>query len=159
MNSSRVKDPGLSARIEEAEIAWLRYVMPITEHYCREISQRDYRGRRLACWMHITFNSPPMLLALAESGAEIAIGACNVDSTNDAVAAYLSERGITVYGWRGMTRADYDQNMQLVRAFDADYLCDMGGELHLQWFVKTTMIYTHVLNRGPAGVRSPVDGL
>ena len=25
--------------------------------------------------------------------------------------------------------------------------------------VKTTMIYTHVLNRGPAGVRSPVDVL
>jgi integrase len=25
--------------------------------------------------------------------------------------------------------------------------------------VKTTMIYTHVLNRGPVGVRSPVDGL
>jgi len=25
--------------------------------------------------------------------------------------------------------------------------------------VKTTMIYTDVLNRGPAGVRSPVDGL
>jgi integrase len=25
--------------------------------------------------------------------------------------------------------------------------------------VKTTMIYTHVLNRGPAGVRSPVDAL
>jgi len=25
--------------------------------------------------------------------------------------------------------------------------------------VNTTMIYTHVLNRGPSGVRSPVDGL
>jgi site-specific recombinase XerD len=25
--------------------------------------------------------------------------------------------------------------------------------------MKTTMIYTHVLNRGPAGVRSPVDAL
>lgn len=25
--------------------------------------------------------------------------------------------------------------------------------------VKTTMIYTHVLNRGPAGVHSPLDGL
>ncbi len=25
--------------------------------------------------------------------------------------------------------------------------------------VKTTMIYTHVLNRGPAGVSSPLDGL
>ncbi len=25
--------------------------------------------------------------------------------------------------------------------------------------VKTTMIYTHVLNRGPSGVRSPIDSL
>ncbi|MFZ4765911.1 MAG: tyrosine-type recombinase/integrase, partial [Roseimicrobium sp.] len=25
--------------------------------------------------------------------------------------------------------------------------------------VKTTMIYTHGLNRGPAGVRSPIDGI
>ncbi|RPH80831.1 MAG: hypothetical protein EHM80_04180 [Nitrospiraceae bacterium] len=25
--------------------------------------------------------------------------------------------------------------------------------------VKTTMLYTHVLNRGPGGVRSPLDGL
>lgn len=25
--------------------------------------------------------------------------------------------------------------------------------------IRTTMIYTHVLNRGPAGVRSPVDSL
>jgi site-specific recombinase XerC len=25
--------------------------------------------------------------------------------------------------------------------------------------VKITMIYTHVLNRGPGGVRSPLDGL
>jgi site-specific recombinase XerC len=25
--------------------------------------------------------------------------------------------------------------------------------------VKTTMIYTHVLNRGPGDVRSPIDGL
>jgi len=25
--------------------------------------------------------------------------------------------------------------------------------------VKATMIYTHVLNRGPSGIRSPVDGL
>jgi len=129
MNSSRVKDPGLSARIEETDIAWLRYVTPITEHYCREISQRDYRGKKLACWMHISPNALPMMLALADGGAEIVYGACNVDSTDDAAAAYLSERGITVYGWQGMTQADYDQHKQLVRAFDADYLCDMGGEL------------------------------
>ena len=26
-------------------------------------------------------------------------------------------------------------------------------------YVRTTMIYTHVLNRGPTSVRSPLDGL
>jgi adenosylhomocysteinase len=133
MAASPIKDPALSAQIEEAEIDWLRYVMPITEHYCREISQRDYRGKKLACWMHITVNALPMLLALAESGAEIVFGVCNVDSTHDAAAAYLCERGITGYGWRGMTQADYDHHKQLVRAFDADYLCDMGGELSVAY--------------------------
>lgn len=133
MTSSRVKDPALSAHVEEAEIAWLRYVMPITEHYCREISQRDYRGKKVACWMHITANLPPMMLALAESGAEIVCGACNVDSTDDAAAAYLAERGITFYGWRGMSQSDYDENMRLLRAFEADYLCDMGGELSVAY--------------------------
>ena len=140
MKSSRIKDPGLSARIEESEVAWLRYVTPITEHYCREISQRDYRGKKLACWMHITSSSPPMMLALAESGAEIVYGACNVDSTDDATAAYMAERGIIVYGWRGMSQSDYDENLQLVRAFDADYLCDMGGELSVAYLDKEPLV-------------------
>jgi adenosylhomocysteinase len=74
-----------------------------------------------------------MMLALAESGAQIVIGACNVDSTDDAAAAYLADHGITLYAWQGMSRADYDEHMQLVRAFDADYLCDMGGELSVAY--------------------------
>ena len=127
MSASRIKDSELSARVEEAEIVWLRYVTPVTEHYCREISQRNYRGKRLACWMHIRFNTLPMMLVLQRSGAEIALGACNVDSTGDAAAAYLAGHGIAVYGWRGMNRSDYNENMRLVRSLEADYLCDMGG--------------------------------
>jgi adenosylhomocysteinase len=133
MPSSRIKDPGLCAQIQQAEIDWLRYVTPITEHYCREVSRRDYRGKKLACWMHIRFNNMSMLLALAESGAEIVLGTCNVDSTDDAAAAYLAQQGITVYAWQGMAKADYDEHMRLVRAFDAEYLCDMGGELSVAY--------------------------
>jgi adenosylhomocysteinase len=133
MTHSRIKDPGLSARITEEELAWLRIVAPITEHYCRQISRRACHGKKLACWMHIKRNNLPMLLALAEAGAEIVIGACNVDSTDDAAAAYLAEHGITLYAWRGMSRADYEEHMRLVRAFEADYLCDMGGELSVAY--------------------------
>lgn len=126
---ARIKDPELRLAITDNELAWLRYVTPITEHYCSQVRERDYRDKRLACWMHMRLNNMPMLLALADSGAEIAVGACNVDSTEDAVAAYLAERGIEVFAWQGMTEGDYRENLGLIRAFDAAYLCDMGGEL------------------------------
>jgi hypothetical protein len=36
---------------------------------------------------------------------------------------------------------------------------NVGQGLLVHGDVRTTMIYAYVLNRGPAGVRSPVDGL
>jgi adenosylhomocysteinase len=137
MTHSRIKNPELAAELDEGQIAWLRYISPITEHYARQIRQRDYRGKRLAYWGHITpQNTLCTLLALKEAGAEIVMGACNVDSTDDATAAYAAAHGITVYGWRGMSQADYDEHMTLVRSFEADYLGDMGGELCVAYLDK-----------------------
>ena len=48
MVASRIKNPDLAAQIDEGQLARHRYVAPITEHYCRQIAQRDYRGKRLA---------------------------------------------------------------------------------------------------------------
>jgi adenosylhomocysteinase len=132
--ASRIKDIKLAAQIDEGMLAWHRHITPLTEHYAKLVAQRDYHGKKLAYWGHITLqNAVPMFTALQQSGAEVAVGACNVDSTDDAAAAYLVSQGITVYGWRGMSQADYDENMRLVRAFDADYLCDMGGELSMAY--------------------------
>jgi adenosylhomocysteinase len=138
MASSRIKNPDLAAQIDEGQLAWYRYVTPITEHYCRQIAQRDYRGKRLAYWGHITAqNTISMMSALKQAGAEIALGACNVDSTDDAAAAYAVSKGITVYGWQGMSQSEYQENLALVRSFEADYLCDMGGELIVAYLDKT----------------------
>jgi adenosylhomocysteinase len=135
---SRIKDIKLAAQIDDGMLAWHRYITPLTEHYAELVSQRDYRGKKLAYWGHITLtNMVPMMTALQQAGAEVVVGACNVDSTDDAAAAYIASQGITVYGWRGMTQADYDENMRLVRAFDADYLCDMGGELSIAYLDRT----------------------
>jgi adenosylhomocysteinase len=137
MAASRIKNPELAAQFDEGELDWLRYVSPITEHYCRQVEQRDYRGKRLAYWGHITAQNVIPMLALKQAGAEIVMGACNTESTNDAAAAYMASRGIVVYAWRGMSRSEYQENLQLVRRFEADYLCDMGGELSVAYLDKT----------------------
>ena len=132
MVSSRIKNVDLAAQMDDGQLAWQRYITPITEHYVRQISERDYRGKRLAYWGHITkTNTVAMRLALKQAGAEIVIGACNVDSTDDVAAAYAVSQGIHVYGWQGMSQSEYQENLASVRSFEADYLCDMGGELTL----------------------------
>jgi adenosylhomocysteinase len=45
--------------------------------------------------------------------------------------------GIGVYGWQGMSRSEYQENLAIVRSFEADYLCDMGGELCVAYLDKT----------------------
>ena len=141
MVSSRIKNKKLASQIDEGQIAWLRYISPITEHYCRQIASQDYRGKRLAYWGHITTqNIILMMSALKQAGAEIVIGACNVDSTNDVAAAYAVSKGILVYGWKGMSQLEYQENLALIRSFKADYLCDMGGELIVSYLDKYPMV-------------------
>ena len=141
MVSSRIKNLELAAQIDEGQLAWHRYITPITEHYARQISQRDYRGKKLAYWGHIAGQGTiSMMLALKQAGAEIVIGACNVDSTDDVAAAYAVSQGISVYGWQGMSKSEYQENLAIVRSFEADYLCDMGGELCLAYLDKTPLV-------------------
>lgn len=138
MVSSRIKNLDLAAQIDEGELEWHRYLTPITEHLARQIVRKNYRGKRLAYWGHITRqNTVSMMVALREAGAEIVMGACSVDSTDDAAAAYAVSKGINVYGWQGMSQAEYQENLAIVRAFEADYLCDMGGELCVAYLDKT----------------------
>lgn len=137
MESSRIKDIELAAQIDEGEIAWLKHVSPVTDHSCRRIAKRDYRGKRLAYWGHITIQNTMLMEALKQAGAEIAVGACNVDSTSDAAAAYIASKGVHVYGWQGMSQSEYTENMRTVRSFDADYLCDMGGEICVAYLDKS----------------------
>jgi adenosylhomocysteinase len=157
METSRIKNPGLAAQVEVGELAWQRHLSPITDHFARQITKRDYRGKRLAYWGHLTSqNLIIMMTALKEAGAEIILGACNVDSTDDVAAAYVVGKGIRVYGWRGMSQADYLENLAIVRSFEADYLCDMGGELCVAYLDKAppvkgaleaTMTGLHTLNK------------
>ncbi len=141
MNESRIKNPDLANRINEGQLEWDSFITPITEFFCKLISQRDYRNKRLAYWGHITSqNILSMMTALKQAGAKIVVGACNIDSTDDIAAAYAVSKGITVYGWQGMSITDYKENLRHVRSFEADYLCDMGGELCVAYLDKVPVV-------------------
>lgn len=93
------------------------------------------------------------MVALKQAGAEVVMGACNVDSTDDVAAAYATSKGITVYGWRGMSQSEYQENLALVRSFEADYLCDMGGEFCVAYLDKNPPV-VGALEATTSGLRS-----
>ena len=54
MEPSRNKDPKLAEKVDAGHLAWHRQITPITEYYAQIIARRDYRGKRLAYWGHVT---------------------------------------------------------------------------------------------------------
>jgi adenosylhomocysteinase len=128
MNSA-IKNLALASEMDLGLLAWHRHITPVTEHYCRIAEQSNHKDKRVVYWGHITFNVVPMLLALQASGTEVIVGACNTESTNDVVAAYLVSQNIPVFGWQGMTEAERVGHLQRMLEFNAEYLCDTGGEL------------------------------
>ena len=126
---SRIKDPALADALTAEELEWQAEIMPVTEAYRRALAGRDYRGRTIACWQHITPDFVAVASALTQAGASIVMGACNVDSTDDRAAACLSRLGVSVLAWSGMDQADYRRHLEIVSGCGAEFLSDMGGEL------------------------------
>jgi adenosylhomocysteinase len=152
--TSRIKDSSLASEMDLGLFAWHRHITPVTEYYCRSAEQSNHKGKRVAYWGHITFNVVPMLLALKTSGAEVIVGACNAESTSDVVAAYLVSQGIPVFGWQGMTEAERVGHLEQMLEFNAEYLCDTGGELcvtyankHVKGALEATTSGIHVLRQ------------
>lgn len=87
-------------------------------------------GFRLGFCLHITKETSVLVMAAKSLGAHIAICSANPLSAQDDIAAFLYNRGVNVYAWRGETESEYQQCIRDVLAFRPAIITDDGGDLH-----------------------------
>ncbi len=104
---SIIKDKSLAEQgrknLEWAE-AQMPGLMKIKERFKREL---PLKGIRIGMALHITKETGILIRTLKAGGASVSIASCNPLSTQDDVAAALSEEDVEVFGKKGETREEY----------------------------------------------------
>jgi adenosylhomocysteinase len=110
---------------------WAASRMSIVEKIrAKNESTQLLAGFRLGFCLHITKETSVLTMAAKSLGADIVICSANPLSTQDDIAAFLYNKGVNVYAWRGETESEYQQCIRKVLAFKPVIVTDDGGDLH-----------------------------
>lgn len=112
------------------KINWVREFMPVLNVLNDELSQtKPFTGKNIVITMHLEAKTAYLAVVLKNAGANVAITGSNPLSTQDDVAAALTELGVKVFAWYNCTDEEY--NTFLHKALDTkpDIIVDDGGDL------------------------------
>jgi adenosylhomocysteinase len=127
--ASRIADPSLAPEGEQ-KIAWAARHSPVLNRLARErLSDGALRGRRVAIVVHLEAKTAHLASLLAEAGAEVVAAGSNPASTQDSVAAALVARGIRVFARRGVSRAEFMDDLLAVADTGPEIIVDDGAEV------------------------------
>lgn len=97
------------AELGRKEIRLAENEMPGLMELRRKYSQsKPLFGARIAGCLHMTTQTAVLIETLIELGAQVAWSSCNIFSTNDAAAAAIAAKGISVFAWKGETEEEYN---------------------------------------------------
>lgn len=126
---SKVKDPKL-APTGRMKMAWAQEHMPVLAVLSRKFASRHtFQGHTVGMCLHLEAKTAVLAQTFHKAGADVAITGSNPLSTQDDVAAALSETGVNVYAWRGVTDKEHQFNLASVLNLKPDILIDDGAEL------------------------------
>lgn len=126
---SLVKDPSL-APSGRVKLAWAEENMPVLARISRRFASTNvFKGHRVGMCLHLEAKTAVLSKVFLKAGAEVAITGSNPLTTQDDVAASLSETGVHVYAWRGVTDSEHKANLGRVLGLNPDILIDDGAEL------------------------------
>lgn len=137
MTDYKIADLSLSewgrkeVELAEAEMPGL---MELRRKYRKD---KPLTGARIAGCLHMTVQTAVLIDTLVELGAEVRWMTCNIYSTQDHAAAYIANKGIPVFAWKGMTDSDYEWCLDEVVKFktkgsidvNPNMILDDGGDL------------------------------
>ncbi|HJR47334.1 MAG TPA: adenosylhomocysteinase [Nitrososphaeraceae archaeon] len=122
-----------SAKRGELSFLWARDHMGILKKIVEKtMNQQPLAGQKLSFCLHITKETSVLIGAAMELGAEIAACPANPLSTQDDLAAFLSEKGVLIYAWRGQNDKEYNECLNKVLQFNPQIIIDDGAELHVK---------------------------
>lgn len=99
-----IANPALS---EEGarRLEWAGRRMPVLNTIRERFAvEKPFDGLKIAACLHVTSETANLMLALRDGGAQVALAASNLLSTQDDIAATLVQEGISVFARRGYRR-------------------------------------------------------
>lgn len=125
-----IADESLAPRGKE-KIDWVKSHMPVMAEIEDELSkEKPFAGHRIGISIHLEAKTARLAMALSEAGGEVFITSSNPLSTQDDVAAALNEYdGVTVFSRWGVSKEEYEKQLENVLRREPDLIIDDGGDL------------------------------
>lgn len=126
---SKIKDIKL-AKDGNLQIEWAESHMPVLMQIRKRfLRQKPLKNFKIACCLHVTKETGVLIKTLKAGGAKVALAGSNPLSTQDDIAAALSEEGIEVFAWRGVDKDQYYHCINNVLNTKPNLTMDDGGDL------------------------------
>ncbi|MCS7123949.1 MAG: adenosylhomocysteinase [Candidatus Bathyarchaeota archaeon] len=107
MKDFKVKDESLAQK-GFLQMEWASKHMPVLNQIKKRFSQeKPFKGVTLGACLHVTKETAVLVDAFIAGGANVALCGSNPLSTQDEVAAALTQLGVHVFAWRGQTTEEY----------------------------------------------------
>eukprot|EP00118_Oscarella_pearsei_P007436 m.36507 g.36507 ORF g.36507 m.36507 type:complete len:479 (+) comp32259_c0_seq7:319-1755(+) len=69
--------------------------------------ERPLEGAKIVCCGHITSQSAVLFETLIAAGAKLRVCSCNINTTDNKVAAALAEAGVPIFAWKQQAEEDF----------------------------------------------------
>ena len=129
MENFKVKDRSLASK-GFLQTEWASNHMPVLSQIQKRFSEeKPFEGITLGACLHVTKETAVLVDTLLAGGAKVALCGSNPLSTQDDVAAALSEKDVNVYAWRDQTTEEYYWCVEKVIDHGPTITLDDGADL------------------------------